>query len=105
MLNEFICFEYQILTVIGVRNVRYYRCGVDRGKEIRKRDIRRHNKQWGRRKVVVILIHVDCRGLECLDFIDSICVSCKRGLQKMHCKESPVFAVVTFCDKEGDCVS
>ena len=24
MLNEFICFEYQILTVIRVRNVRYY---------------------------------------------------------------------------------
>ena len=30
MLNEFICFEYQILTVIGGRNVRYYQCGVDR---------------------------------------------------------------------------
>lgn len=59
----------------------------------------------GKKKGGRFTIHVDCRGLECLDFIDSICVSCKRGLQKMHCKESPVFAVVTFCDKEGDCVS
>ena len=54
MLNEFICFEYQILTVIELRNVRYYQCGVER-EEIRRSVIRRHCKQSGRRKVAVLL--------------------------------------------------
>ena len=58
----------------------------------------------GRKKGGRFTKHVDCRGLECLDYRQYLCFM-YMWLQKMHCKESPVFAVVTFYDKEGDCVS